>query len=86
MRPDEAKPISEGPPGETKEEARQRLRAFLASLHTGEKCPRDPSEQFKAPGTWTRQMVMHVNVGRGVHLYVYKYTCVKCGYTVTVEQ
>lgn len=75
----------EGAPDETPAEFQLRLKTFLADIHVGETCPRDPAAQFAAPGHWMRRMQTHINVGNGVHLYVHLYTCVHCDVSCTVE-
>ena len=62
------------------------IKAYLAGEHTGDDCPREPADQFKAPGVWRRQMIMHINVGGGEHLYTYTYTCDRCKVARNVSQ
>lgn len=81
------------PPPPTEEERRAArvahmagVRQHLAEQHTGADCPREATDQFKAPGCWLRSMIMHINCGGGVHLYTYRYECNRCHASTTVEQ
>ena len=63
-----------------------RVKDHLAEQHTGPDCPREPADQFRAPGVWLRATMMHINCGGGEHLYTFRYECSKCHAVTTVEQ
>lgn len=69
---------------QTRREQRNKL---LAEAHTDPTCPTSPDEQVGADretAIWARQLVAHINHGRGDHSYVHEYTCQRCGGKVTI--